>query len=479
MYAHATIGLDLAITNKHRACIVTRGAADRTMSVSPHPVELDALLEAAGGPDHVDVVFEPTGLAWVPIGVYVARKGACVYRVDTRQAHGIRKVLSRDVKSDQADAAALARTPDIVPGLRPLAPFDGEVFVLARLARTRESLIDDRTQVILRVKSLLQAYAPTLAPMLTERGLGGVERVLLRDFLDPQHTLDVGPDGLHAAVRAAGLDDRAPKASRLIHAWVAAAEETRKLYDGSIPFAIAQRQVRVHLDHFDGFGELVDAVEADMRTLYRRLDPRGIFETLPGVGGVVGTTLCAVLGGPETLVARFPSADHLVSFVGFDPRKNQSGRSDREGQRISKSGSRLARRHLFLAAETARRRDPQLAAFYGRLCERGKHHTAAVVAVAAKLLRRLYAVCKRAMAGGGGYEIRDVDGTALDRRRATQVVRERHPSKAARARKRREERATKRAERRAAENTRQPEDSSSGLTAARPVKKVPEEHGAP
>lgn len=476
MHAHATIGLDLGITTKHRAHIVTRGAPDRSMSVSPRPTELDALLEAAGGPDHVDVVLEPTGLSWVPVAVYAARKGACVYRVDTRQAHGIRKLISRDVKSDQADASALARTPHIVPELRPLAPFDGKAFVLARLARMRESLIDNRTQVVLRVKSLLQAYAPTLASRLIRRGMDRLVRTLLKDFLDPQSTLDVGPAGLHAAVRKAGFDDRAPKASTLIHAWVEAAEETQKLYDDCMPFDIAQRQMRLHLDHFDTFAEPIEELESDMRTLYRQIDPLGIFETLPGVGPIVGTTLCAVLGGPETLVARFPSADHLVSFVGFDPRKNQTGGSDRAGQRISKSGSRLARRHLYLAAETARRRDPQLAAFFGRLRERGKHHNCAVVAVAAKLLRRLYAVCKRAVAGGGrGYELRDVDGTVLDSRQASAIVSERHPSQAAQERARRDAKAKKRAERATAGNTRQPEGSSNGLTDTRPSGRVSEE----
>lgn len=203
-----------------------------------------------------------------------------------------------------------------MPGLRPLAPFDGKVFALARLARTRETLIDDRTQVILRVKALLQAYAPTLAPMLAQAGLDGPERALLRSFLDPRRTL---------------------------------------------------------------------------------------------------------------------------------------------------------------AAETARRRDPQPTEFYDRLMARGKPHTCAVVAVAAKLLRRLFAVCKRVVAGGGGYEIRDVDGAALDRRQAAEVVAERHPSKAAKARARREAKAKKRAERSAAGNTRQPAGSSNGLATTRPVERVPEE----
>lgn len=119
------------------------------------------------------------------------------------------------------------------------------------------------------------------------------------------------------------------------------------------------------------------------------------------------------------------------------------------------------RRYLYLAAEVARRRDPQLAAFYDRLVARGKHHTCAVVAVAAKLLRPLYAACKRAAAGEeDGYALRDIDGRTLTRREAAELVRVQNPFKAARAKAEREARAAKRVERRAAQKTRQSDDSS-------------------
>lgn len=356
--------------------------------------------------------------------------------------------------------------------VRPLPPFDGAGFMLARLMKTREGVIDDRAQVIVRIKSLLPAYVPTLVPQLAERGLGPVERVLLREFLDPQRTLDVGPAGLHAAVDAAGADSHAPRAAGLIAAWVAGAEHTRKLYGGRMPFNFAQRQVRVLLDQHDGFAPLIAALDDDIAALCATLDPRGLYETLPGVGPTVRAGLCAVFGSAEAIVRRFPDASHLVSFAGLDPRKNQTGGSDREGQHISKSGSRLVRRYLYLAAETARRRDPELAAFYARLVARGKHHACAVVAVAAKLLRRLYAVCKRAVVGDeGGYAMRDVDGTALTPREAAELVRVRHPSKAAQAKAGREARAArvkaereakaaKKGERRGAQSTRQSDDSS-------------------
>ncbi len=472
MYAHTTIGIDLGITTKHRACAISPGEPNRVMSIGTRPTELDALLDAIGGPDHVDVVLEPTGLGWVAPSVYLAEQGVCVHRVDTRKAHGFRKVLSRNVKSDQADAEALARMLVIAPReVRPLLPFDALGFMLARLFKTREGIIDDRTQVILRIKALLPAYLPTLAARLAERSIGAVERVLLRDFLDPRHVLHVGPKGLRAAVSAAGHDARARRTVALIDAWVAAAEETLKLYGGKMLFEFAQRQMRILLDHLDSFEPLVDAIEVEITALYRQLDPLGLFETLSGVGPIVGAALCAALGGPAAIVGRFPNANHLVSFAGLDPRKNQSGGSDREGQHISKSGSRSVRRYLYLAAETARRRDPQLAEFYERLRGRGKHHTCAVVAVAAKMLRRLYAVCKRAAAGDvSGYELRDTNGQALTSREAGERVRARFPSKAARAKALREAKAKKRAEQRAAQGTRQPVGSSRRSQSLDPVR---------
>lgn len=68
-------------------------------------------------------------------------------------------------------------------------------------------------------------------------------------------------------------------------------------------------------------------------TLYARLGPIRLIETLPGVGALVGAGICAVLGGPAHGAERFPGASHLVSYVGLDPRKNQSGGNDRQGSR--------------------------------------------------------------------------------------------------------------------------------------------------
>lgn len=78
---------------------------------------------------------------------------------------------------------------------------------------------------------------------------------------------------------------------------------------------------------------------------------------------------------------------------------------------------------MFLAAEAARKEDPQLAQIYYRqMVDKGNHHTKAVCAVATALASRLAAVLK----GGRPYEIRDVDGTAVDIQTARAIIAERY-----------------------------------------------------
>ena len=62
---------------------------------------------------------------------------------------------------------------------------------------------------------------------------------------------------------------------------------------------------------------------------------------------------------------------------------------------MTKAGPSLLKQALYLAAQNARREDPQIAALYDRLLRKGKHHNVILGAVAAHLAVRVYAVLKR------------------------------------------------------------------------------------
>jgi transposase len=102
--------------------------------------------------------------------------------------------------------------------------------------------------------------------------------------------------------------------------------------------------------------------------------------TIPGVDVVTAATMMAVIGD----IARFPSARHLVGYVGLDARVRQSGAAAPRTGRISKEGAREARRVLVEAAWAAQQGPGPLRAFGQRIAARRGKQVAAV-AVARKL----------------------------------------------------------------------------------------------
>ena len=102
--------------------------------------------------------------------------------------------------------------------------------------------------------------------------------------------------------------------------------------------------------------------------------------TLPGVNFVTACALLAAIGDAK----RFPTARHLVSYLGLDPRVRQSGSEPARHGRISKQGPGEARHVLVEAAWHAARTTGPLRAFAERVAAR-RGANVATVAVARKL----------------------------------------------------------------------------------------------
>jgi hypothetical protein len=105
------------------------------------------------------------------------------------------------------------------------------------------------------------------------------------------------------------------------------------------------------------------------------------------------------------------------------PFSSQSGEAQARGLHITKAGPNLIKATAFLNAEVARLWDPQIAAIYHKqMVVHGKHHTQAVCACATHLLDRIYAILRE----DRPYQLRDVDGSPLDKRQARQICREQY-----------------------------------------------------
>ena len=105
------------------------------------------------------------------------------------------------------------------------------------------------------------------------------------------------------------------------------------------------------------------------------------------MGEPSAATLIAEIGD----ISRFPGAKQLVAYAGLDPSVYESGKIRRRS-RISKRGNPHLRRILFILAQHVVRRTRTFYAYFRRLRRKGKAYRQAMVAVAHKLLRVIYAL---------------------------------------------------------------------------------------
>jgi transposase len=130
-------------------------------------------------------------------------------------------------------------------------------------------------------------------------------------------------------------------------------------------------------------------IDAELRQIMRA-DPvlRAGYERLSTIAGV-GALNAAMLADLFT-ERHFANADAVVAFSGLDPRPRESGKSIGR-RRLSKRGSPLMRRLLYLAAMAARR-SKAFAPQYLKMRQRGLQSTEALVILARKILRIAFSI---------------------------------------------------------------------------------------
>jgi transposase len=209
-----------------------------------------------------------------------------------------------------------------------------------------------------------------------------------------------------------------PFVEELIDAQRSAARETVALHGAQIDFEALQFEVRQEVAVMRLLDSSISELERRTEAIYQRVHPSNVIRSIPGIG----LTLAPLFIGVFAASSRFRNQRHIRGFCGLFPTKNSSAGIDRPGQRITKSGSDRVKRALYVAADAARKIDPDLASVYSRLMmEKGHHHKQALCAVATRLVNRIHRVLKT----GQPYELRDPDGKVISVAAAKQLVQER------------------------------------------------------
>ena len=337
----AVLGLDVG-KSSHWACLIDRdGEVLSSAPVRNREAELDALF--ASVPAGTLVVVDQ----FRNIGSLAVRRaraaGLGVAHLPGLAASRAAGLFAGEAKTDERDAAVIARTALGVPDSLSGVPGRGEALEAARaLSSQRDHVVACATRDKTRLRAVLLESCPALeaAVDLSDRrwlellaGFGGAWGIARSGAEGPQ---------AEAAGEAAAASTAPPPA--LIEA------ETAALLEGDETYACLL--------------------------------------TVPGIGPRTAAQLAVSVD-----IGRFPDHDHLASYCGIAPRVRSSGTSVRS-VRASRRGDARLKSLLIFSCNSLVRSSGRYGEYYRACRARGMGHGRALKAVARKRLRAIYAVMR-------------------------------------------------------------------------------------
>jgi transposase len=412
------LGIDVACRAHHRASLAreTGEFAWSGWRFRTTPAEMEALWAKIPDGAQVTVIMEPTRNAWVPLAGWMKARGATVVLVHPERSADLRDYYAKHTKTDRLDSRMLARLPLLHPeGLEPLdglGPADG----FKRAVRCRSSLIQRRQSCCQRLDALIELLGPAYAGAIGTGDYPGTALTVLERYGDPRKLRRLGQRRLtELVIRASRGHWREDKADELL----AAASEALTLWAaGGLDFAGLAADLAAEIRVIRALDTEISRLDTRISELYDQADPAGIVLSVPGLGITLAAGILARFGNLD----RFANLSGVRSYTGIVPKIDQSGNTHGHGG-LTKAGDPGLRRALYLAAEHARRVDPQLAAKYCRLVtEAGKHHESAVCSIAAVLATRIAGCWRRREP----YVLRDVGGRPISEPEGRAIIAERY-----------------------------------------------------
>jgi transposase len=474
------VGIDIALRAAHKAAVYEDGERlGRPFSVAQTKEGVNELVRraTAGTSEPVEFVMEPTGLAWLPLAAELSRRGHRVYVPKPQKTHALRKFLAQHTKTDAIDACTAALVRHVDKRATELRVPSAALTTLRLTVKQRSRLVGDAAKEKSRIFTWLLLANPHVGRTLGQDPTNRLANAFLRERLDPFDVIERGKPALRRFVEKHGYSRL--RESQIEPLWQAC-QKACALFDalrasGKLPFDYAELQLLIEqaLDHIAFLDAQIAKLDKRIAVIYAKLDPTRLLEReVPGFGATISSAVEAFAGDVE----RFGSVKRYAAFFGLVPRTKQTGMAgEKPRQGLTKGGQNLLKKYMYLAAESARRQDPELAATYERAIARGKHHFSAVIIVAHKLVRRVYAVLKARAAGAADvrYQMRRPDGTAVTADEARRYIAEHFPSKAVKdARKRAPQ--TARQTGTVSQETGSSEDATKAVVDAVPTNLVPD-----
>lgn len=335
----------------------------------------------AENPEDVVVAMEATGHYWMACFSCLTFQGYTVVVINPVHVKAVRKLKSLSgVKNDFIDAWLIAETLRIGE-YEPTRLATDEMQSLKELSRYRQGLKEQVARTKTKVICLMDAYFPEYADLFSNM-FGAASSALLSKSPLPS---DI------SRMKLPALANLLSKASR----GRLGEEQARTVRDTarhSVGIRLGERtaafEIKEYIALIGYLEEKISRAEARIEMSLQEIEP--LILTIPGISVTLGAQIVAEIGD----VTRFKNGASIVKYAGLNSGVSQSGKFEATSSPITKAGSPYLRRAMWLAADCARKFDPNLRNFYEKKRAEGKCHRVAITAVARKLCHIVYAIMR-------------------------------------------------------------------------------------
>jgi len=330
----------------------------------------------------VVVGFESTGPYAEPLTHFLRNKDVELVQVNTVHTKKMKEVYDNSPgKTDKKDPKVIADLIELNRILKVVVP-EGISAELRRLTHARERYIKTRTSLVNQLYDLVFVIFPEFSQIIKDIQTKTAQ-YLLNHYPTPQEIVNLGVDQLEVILRKVS---RGRFGREKAQALFEAAQQTVGIREGQVSIV---KEIRNLLQAIFQQQHFVDECESDISENLSKIPWSRYLLSIKGIGEIT----VAVVIGEAADFNHFKTSGEIEKFAGLNLFEISSGKH-RGRRRISKRGRWLLRKILYFASLNVVRKGGIFHDKYQSYLDRGMPKPKALIAIARKLLRVMFAIVR-------------------------------------------------------------------------------------
>ncbi len=331
---------------------------------------------------HVVFGFESTGPYAEPLVHYLKDKGVRLVQVNTAHTKKLKEVYDNSPgKTDRKDPKVIADLVELGRVLKVVIP-EGTCADLRRLTHARERYIKTRNMLVNQLYDLVYVIFPEFGKIIKDFQ-SKTAQYLLKDYTTPQQVVKLGQMKLEAILRKFSRGRYGTGQAEKLYL---AATQSVGICEG-LPSLV--EEIQNILQAMDLQQRFIDKCEEDIS---RNLVQVPFSRDLLSIKGIGEITVAGIIGEVVDF-NNFTSTHEIEKFAGLNLFEISSGKHKGK-RRISKRGRSFLRKVLYFAALNTIRKGGIFHEKYQGYIDRGMPGNKALIAIARKLLRIMFAMAR-------------------------------------------------------------------------------------